>query len=575
MNPIIDQKLQEQKAQLKNVFQQLLDFTNRIGHAETTRILTDLEVRIEEPFMFVIVGEVKAGKSSFINALLGDPDLCAVAPSPMTDTIQQILYGDVPKTEVINSYLKKVYQPNPILKDIAIVDTPGTNTIITHHQEITERFIPGSDLIVFVFESKNPYRQSAWDFFNFMHEEWHKKIIFILQQKDLMDAADLKINENGVIDYANKKGIKKPVLFSVSAKQELEGYVQQSGFEPLRTYILDQVTGGKAQQQKLIGLCDTSNQISGKLQSGLDVRQLQLDADKEFRQEIHWTLTDHGQKAKHQAEILVENLMGAYDKVSRKYEDELSNTLSFFPVLKRSLTSIFSKSQSLKSWLEDFTNRLRADFGTGMQDKINDRVLDLAESIQQMAHTIDLQIRSSKTILANDHEIFSAIAQRRQHILRELREAFEQFLSRTENFTAKGLVDTDTSISANVAAGSGVAVVGIILAAVTHGMVFDITGGVLTTLGFLVAGITLGLQRGKVLRQYRKEMDKGRDRLHQELLEELYKYIETLKNRMNEQFQKFDDLIEQETSELKILQSDLTGIRTNIDQIRKVVVKAF
>jgi hypothetical protein len=575
MNPIIDQKLQEQKAELKQVLQRLLDFTQRIAHTESTRIVGDLQIRIDEPFMFVIVGEVKAGKSSFINALLGDPDLCAVAPSPMTDTIQQILYGEVRKTEIINPFLKKVFQPNPILKDIAIVDTPGTNTIITHHQEITERFIPGSDLIVFVFESKNPYRQSAWDFFNFMHEEWHKKIIFILQQKDLMEEADLKINEQGVIDYANKKGIKKPVLFSVSAKQELDGYVQHSGFEPLRAYILDQVTGGKAQQQKLVGLSDTSDQIIGKLQAGLEVRKLQLDADIEFRTDIKWTLTDHGQRAKHQADILVENLMGAYDRISKKYEDELSDTLSFLPVLRRSLASIFSKSQSIKTWLEDFKMRLQADFGTGMQEKINDRVLDLAESIQQMAHTIDLQIRNSKTILANDHEIFSEIAQRRQNILRELREAFEQFLSRTENFTTKGLVDSDTRIGTNVAAGSGVAVVGIILAAVTHGMVFDITGGVLTTLGFLVAGITLGFQRGKVLKQYRKEMDKGRTRLHQDLVQELYNYIETLKTRMNGQFKKFDDLIEQESSDLKSLQSDLTSIQTDIGNIRKTVMKAF
>jgi GTPase SAR1 family protein len=575
MNPIIDQKLRDQKEALKQVLRRLLEFTHRIGHADSIRIVGDLEVSIDEPYMFVIVGEVKSGKSSFINALLGDPNLCAVAPSPMTDTIQQILYGENPKTEVVNPYLKKVYQPNEILKDIAIVDTPGTNTIIAHHQEITERFIPGSDLIIFVFEAKNPYRQSTWDFFNFMHEEWHKKIIFILQQKDLLDEADLHINEKGVTDYAHKKGIKKPVLFSVSAKQELAGYVQHSGFEPLRAYLLDQVTGGKAQQQKLIGLTDTCTQIMAKLEGGLDMRKLQLEADIEFRREIKWTLEDHGQKAKHQADILVENLMGAYDRISRKYEEELSDTLSFFPVLRRSLASVFSRSQSLKAWLTDFTNRLRVDFGTGMQDKINDRVLDLAESIQQMAHTIDLQIRNSKTILANDHEIFSAIALRRQHILRELREAFEQFLNRTENFTTKGIVDPDTRVGTNVAAGSGVAVVGIILAAVTHGMVFDITGGVLTTLGFLVAGITLGLQRGKILRQYRKEMDKGRNQLHQELIEELYRYIETLKTRMDEQFSKFDDLITRETADLNSLERDLNNLREEAGQIRKVVEKAF
>ena len=183
MMKVIDEKLQEQKGELKHVLQRLQQFTHRISHGESARILADLRDRIDEPFMFVIVGEVKAGKSSFINALLGEPDLCAVAPSPMTDTIQQILYGEVLKTEEVSPYFKRIYQPSEILKDIAIVDTPGTNTIIAHHQEITERFIPGADLIVFVFESKNPYRQSAWDFFDFMHEEWHKKIVFVLQQK--------------------------------------------------------------------------------------------------------------------------------------------------------------------------------------------------------------------------------------------------------------------------------------------------------------------------------------------------------------------------------------------------------
>ena len=99
MMKVIDEKLQEQKGELKHVLQRLQQFTHRISHGESARILADLRDRIDEPFMFVIVGEVKAGKSSFINALLGEPDLCAVAPSPMTDTIQQILYGEVLKTE--------------------------------------------------------------------------------------------------------------------------------------------------------------------------------------------------------------------------------------------------------------------------------------------------------------------------------------------------------------------------------------------------------------------------------------------------------------------------------------------
>lgn len=574
MMKVIDQKLKEYKLSLKEVLQQLQLFTDRIGHADSIRVIGDLKDRIDDPYMFVIVGEVKAGKSSFINALLGEPGLCAVAPSPMTDTIQQILYGEEVKVEVLSPYLKRVFQPSEILKEIAIVDTPGTNTIIAHHQEITERFIPGADLIVFVFESKNPYRQSAWDFFDFMHEEWHKKIIFVLQQKDLMEPADLDINVQGVIDNAKKKGIKKPVVFAVSAKDELAGLYAQSGFSSLKQYILDQITGGKAQQHKLVSTSDTLLQIGARLQKGLDDRQLQLDADIAFREDIKKSLTDHSKKSKQQCDILIENLMAAYDRVATKYDHELSSALSFFTVLRRSIGSIFSKSQSLKSWMETFTLRLKADFGTGMQERINDRVLDLAESIQQMAHTIDLQIRNSKTILANDHEIFSEIAQRRQNVLKELREAFDQFLARTENFTTKDLINTDSQVGTNVAAGSGVAVVGIILAAVTQGMVFDITGGVLTALGFLVAGVTLGLQRGKVMRQYRSEMEKGRVRLQQELTDELYAYIESLKVKMNQQFANFDNLISIETTELTSLQKDLTGIKTDLEKIKKEVIKA-
>ncbi|MBP6569254.1 MAG: dynamin family protein, partial [Saprospiraceae bacterium] len=165
----------------------LMDVTKEVGHEKLEITLAELRSQLDAPFTFVIVGEVKAGKSSFINALLDtDKEICKVAPMPMTDTIQQIVYGPEEKIEVINPYLKKIYQPVEILQEIAIVDTPGTNTIVTHHQEITEKFIPYSDLIVFVFEAKNPYRQSSWEFFDFINTEWHRKIIFVLQQKDLL-----------------------------------------------------------------------------------------------------------------------------------------------------------------------------------------------------------------------------------------------------------------------------------------------------------------------------------------------------------------------------------------------------
>ena len=242
MEKLFNQSLKTYRVKIDELVRQLHDLTVQIGHQELANTVSDLRNRINEPFMFVIVGEVKAGKSSFVNALLGTgKEICKVAPQPMTDTIQQILWGEKEEIISVNEYLKKIYQPLDILKEIAIVDTPGTNAIIKYHQKITEDFIPASDMIVFVFEAKNPYRQSAWEFFDYINEEWRRKIIFVLQQKDLMEPDDLVININGVHENAIKKGIENPNVFAVSAKMELEGYDKLSGFKAIRAYIEENI----------------------------------------------------------------------------------------------------------------------------------------------------------------------------------------------------------------------------------------------------------------------------------------------------------------------------------------------
>ena len=248
----------------------------KIGFDEQREVLESVLNRLEDPFMFVVVGEVKSGKSSFINALLAPgKEICKVAASPMTDTIQQIVYGEEEKEEYLSTHLKRIHQPIDILKEIAIVDTPGTNTIIAHHQEITERFVPLSDLIIFVFEAKNPYRQSAWDFFNFIKEDWHKKVIFVLQQKDLVNAPDLEVNLEGVRKLALEKGITAPKVFAVSALQEIEGNSAISGYEVLKSYIKSNITGGKASLLKLSGSIQTILNIDRSITRNMETRKAQ------------------------------------------------------------------------------------------------------------------------------------------------------------------------------------------------------------------------------------------------------------------------------------------------------------
>lgn len=574
MKGILDEDLQAFRSQIDQIVKELHDLTHQIGHQELSETVSDLRNRIQEPFMFVIVGEVKAGKSSFINALLDTgKDICKVAPSPMTDTIQQIVYGATESETSINPYLKRIHQPVEILKEIAIVDTPGTNTIIEHHQEITERFIPASDLIVFVFEAKNPYRQSAWDFFKYIKEDWRKKIIFVLQQKDLMNEADLKENIGGVQKYAIQNGIDAPMIFAVSAKQEQEGLKEESGFLNIRNYIQDNITGGKAPFLKLQNNVEISENINARIEKGLEDRKEQYAADILFRDDIRATLDDQEVKSKKQVDILVENLLGAYDKVTLKYQQELTDGLGFFSLMKRSISSIFSKEASAKEWLKNLTGNLEKDLNIELKNRLNDGVLGIAESIQQMAKIIDLKIKSSQTILKNDHEIFSDIAERRANVLSELQSAFSRFMQKSESFADDGLLGDQSNMAPNLATGSGMAAIGVILMAVTNATVFDITGGILATIGVFFAGISIGIRRKKVINGFEAEIAKGRIQMEDEVNGKLSTYIRHIKEKIDANFDGFDALLQKEVSQIKQLDSSHLSIKKRLNGLKLKLFK--
>lgn len=568
MNHIND-ALHQKISKLAISVDKLIDVTKEVGHDKLEITLGELRNQLEAPFTFVIVGEVKAGKSSFINALLDtDREICKVAPSPMTDTIQQIVYGTEEKVEIINPYLKKIFQPVEILKEIAIVDTPGTNTIVEHHQEITEKFIPYSDLIVFVFEAKNPYRQSSWEFFDYINAEWHRKIIFVLQQKDLLPEADLRINYNGVVEHAIKKGIENPNVFAVSAKLEQEDYHDISGFKEIRKYIGDNIKGGKAPELKFQNNINTLLTISLKLDESMKTRIRQYELDVKFRSEIRELIDTQHIKTEKQITVLAENLLDSYDNITRQKLSDLEDGLSFMSVVKRSFSSIFGKESSLKEWLSTQAKDFELKLNTSLRDKLQNGIIDVAENIQTMGKLVDNKLRYSETILKNNDEIFADIAERRINVLKDLQQSFNQFMNKAENFYDEGMVSESSKMTPNLAAGGGIAIVGVILAAVAQGAVFDITGGVLTAVGVLFAGVTLGLNRSKVINKFEEEIVKGRGKMKDEVTEKLSDYTSRIKHKIEANFFEFDQMLDKEGLTIERVNKVQGEIRAELDSMK-------
>src|SRR4029079_713651 len=102
-------------------------------------------------------------------------------------------YGREEKTIEQSARLIERDLPIDFLQNFNVVDTPGTNTMVSEHQTITENFVPRADLILFVFSVVNPWTQSAWDFLKFVQGKWLKNVVFVLQQADLRDAKEVEV----------------------------------------------------------------------------------------------------------------------------------------------------------------------------------------------------------------------------------------------------------------------------------------------------------------------------------------------------------------------------------------------
>ncbi|MEL6924124.1 MAG: GTP-binding protein, partial [Bacteroidota bacterium] len=268
---------------------------------------------------------------------------------------------------------------------------------------------------------------------------------------------------------------------------------------------------------------------------------------------------------------IVENLQAGYDRITNKTERELSEGLSFFSLVKRSFSSIFNKQSSAKEWLNGVAKELENGLERELRKKLNDGVIDIADSIQQMGKMIDLKLQSSQNILKNNHDIFSDIAERRANVLRDLQQAFAKFLTRSENFQDEELFPTENNISPNLATGSGIAIVGALLTTLAQGAVFDITGGILTTVGLLFAGVSVGYQRRKIMRGYREEIAKGREELTFEVTTKLNNYIEKIKERIDDNFDGFDELLQEEESTIQQLKAKHHDIENALNEVAESI----
>ena len=503
----------EQYLQLRSdaerAFGRLLKLATELRRtSDTLEILHGLLGDIREPLLFVVVGEVKSGKSSLLNALFGQ-EFAKVDVLPATDKICIFRHGPVDRVVEVSPKLIERYLPIRFLHDFNVVDTPGTNTIVAEHQTITENFIPRADLILFVFSVVNPWTQSAWDFLKFIKQKWLKNVVFVLQQADLREPTEIEVIQRHLQDNAMQRLGFAPPIFSVSARKALLSHTsgvdkdrlwQESGFDALQKQIDRVVRESETRTVKLRSAVKTASVILGEVK-----QEIQGAIDVIARDENRLGRVDHVLAArKEQSSKHIERLVRGVEDACRRCANEGEESLRQRLSLWRTWQIIWRRS----AWQRDFQLQMEMKLRQTIEPQVDQSIQMLETDLRGLWPQLNdmLQTLFARDVREQLPRHIPDFARQRRELLQSVQITLMERASsrRIEEKLTELFAETSSRlrVPAGVAAAGGLVA---IITAMMSAAVADVTG--ILAASAAIAGTFIAInQRKKILGAYQEQM---------------------------------------------------------------------
>ena len=572
---ILDERREALVGRERELLERLVSFLKDFGapkdDAELVRRALD---DLEEMFLLVIVGEFNSGKSAFVNALLG-AEIAAEGVTPTTDRITVLRHADEPLERARKDGVFEKGYPNEFLREISIVDTPGTNAIIRHHEELSMGFVPRSDLVLFVTSAERPLTESERGYLELIRD-WGKKILLVINKADLL-ADESKIEEvRSFVDGGIRSALGlTPPIFFVSAllarkakaatnAMERDALMQASGFAELEAYVTDLLDEEGRVRLKMESPLGVVEELNRRYRGAVEERLALLDEDFRTAENVESQLGLYREDMDRDFEARMAEIENIILRMNERGDAWLEENIRFAKI-----PELFRQEKT--------SERFKREVVADTEELVDERVDELVDwmvdrNLKQWRTVVDYVNRRRQADYDERliGEVGDSFEYNRAELLRSVGKNAQDVVQGydRERESEKLALSLQGAVTQTAALEVGAVGIGAVVVAIATTRFVDVTGIIA---GAIIAGYGLFIlpnRRRKAREEFRGKTDALRERLgevvRRQFEAELGRYIE----RMREAIAPYTRFVRSEHARMTRAGSDLATIDAEAGALR-------
>jgi small GTP-binding protein len=570
---ILSDREQELRAREGELLDRLAGALERFGAdvaAADLQRFREAREQLSGLFLLVIAGEFNSGKSSFINALLGERVL-PEGVTPTTDRINLLRHGPAVAEQSLEAFLLERTHPAELLREITVVDTPGTNAIIRRHEELTRDFVPRSDLVLFVTSADRPFTESERTFLEQIRE-WGKKIVFVINKIDILQRPEERAQ---VLDYVREHGTallgEEPRIFPVSARLAMEARERAaddvwaaSGFDAMEEYLLKTLDQEERVRLKLL------NPLNVGLKLAVRYKQAAFERLKLLAQDIEALQSIDGQLALFHQEMLrdFEPRLARLELLLSEMEGR--GVRFFEETIRLGRIRSLLDSEGVKRAFErevigETPQQLDAEVGR-IIDWIVERNLQVWQDVSRFVDRRRLAQHQEGML----GEVPTTFSYNRQALLESVGRVSREVVGGYDRESEARAIANEVqgTFATTALAEAGAVGLGTLVATVVTGAAADVTG-ILLAAALAIGGFYLiPHKRRQATREFRHRIDELRSRLRDGLTRQVHQEIGQSTDRVNQAIAPYRRFVESQQQRINEARGELVATEDALLRLR-------